>query len=38
MKTLIKSNNKNQIEPRPKTKEKFHFFCDEKLKSFSSFS
>ena len=37
MKTLIKSN-KNQIELELKTKEKFNFFCDEKLESFSSFS
>ena len=37
MKTLIKSN-KNQIELKLKTKEKFNFFCDEKLESFSSFS
>ena len=36
MKTLIKSIKK-QIELRLKTKEKIHFFGDEKLESFSFF-
>ena len=36
MKALIKYN-KNQIKA-PKKKRFFHFFCDKKVESFSSFS